>query len=195
MSDDLNLDTQDQAEVDQLAAVELENLKARAEKLGVKFHPSISADKLREKIAASQASGEGEVGNSTSGEAGEVESPAAKKLRIKREALKLVRVRVTCMNPLKKEYEGEILTVSNNAFGTVKRYVPFNNEEGWHVEQVLLDVLRERQCQIFYTEKDSRGNKVRKGKLIREFAIEVLPPLTEKERKELAQRQAMAKGQ
>ena len=194
----LNQDNQELDEAAQLAAAELENLKVRAEKLGVKFHPSISADKLREKIKAAQAEGEGsvveqpEVKSATSTVE---ESPAAKKLRLKREGLKLMRVRITCMNPTKKEWEGEIFTVSNNAVGTVKRYVPYNAEDGWHVEQILLNQLRERQCQIFTTEKDSRGNKIRKGKLIREFAIEVLDPLTEEELHDLAQRQAMAKGQ
>ena len=200
MSDDnLNLDTeQEQDEAALLAATELENLKSRAEKLGVKFHPSISAEKLREKIKAAQTEGEGSVGEQPevkSAAGTKEESPAAKKLRLKREALKLVRVRITCMNPAKKEWEGEIITVANNAVGTVKRYVPFNTEDGWHVEHILLEQLRERQCQIFVTEKDSRGNKVRKGKLIREFAIEVLEPLTEEELRDLAQRQAMAKGQ
>ena len=200
MSDDnLNLDTeQEQDEAALLAATELENLKSRAEKLGVKFHPSISAEKLREKIKAAQTEGEGSVGEQSEGKSAagtKEESPAAKKLRLKREALKLVRVRITCMNPAKKEWEGEIITVANNAVGTVKRYVPFNIEDGWHVEHILLEQLRERQCQIFVSEKDSRGNKVRKGKLIREFAIEVLDPLTEEELAELAQRQAMAKGQ
>ena len=194
----LNQDNQELDEAAQLAAAELENLKVRAEKLGVKFHPSISAEKLREKIKAAQAEGEGSVGEQPevkSVTATVEESPAAKKLRLKREGLKLVRVRITCMNPTKKEWEGEIFTVSNNAVGTVKRYVPYNAEDGWHVEQILLNQLRERQCQIFVTEKDSRGNKIRKGKLIREFAIEVLDPLTEEELHDLAQRQAMAKGQ
>ena len=196
--DQLNQDNQELDEAAQLAAAELENLKIRAEKLGVKFHPSISADKLREKIKAAQAEGEGSVGEQPEVKTStgtDVESPAAKKLRLKREGLKLVRVRITCMNPTKKEWEGEIFTVSNNAVGTVKRYVPYNVEDGWHVEQILLNQLRERQCQIFVTEKDSRGNKIRKGKLIREFAIEVLEPLTEEELHDLAQRQAMAKGQ
>ena len=200
MSDEqLNLSTEQELdEAAQLAATELENLKSRAEKLGVKFHPSISAEKLREKIKAAQSEGEGSVGEQPEGKSAagtKEESPAAKKLRLKREGLKLVRVNITCMNPAKKEWEGEIFTVSNNAVGTVKRYVPFNTEDGWHVEHILLEQLRERQCQIFVTEKDSRGNKVRKGKLIREFAIEVLDPLTEEELRELAQRQAMAKGQ
>ena len=193
---ELNLDTeQEQDEAALLAATELENLKSRAEKLGVKFHPSISAEKLREKIKAHQADGEGEAGEAEPKAENTTENPSLKKLRLKREALKLVRVRITCMNPAKKEWEGEIFTVANNAVGTVKRYVPFNTEDGWHIEHILLEQLRERQCQIFVTEKDSRGNKVRKGKLIREFAIEVLPPLTEEELAELAQRQAMAKGQ
>jgi hypothetical protein len=196
--DQLNQDNQEQDEAALLAAAELENLKARAEKLGVKFHPSIGADKLREKIKEALAEGQGEVGGSDEPKAASApveESPAAKKLRLKREGLKLVRVRITNMNPFKKEWEGEIFTVSNNAVGTVKRYVPFNTEDGWHVESILLEQLRERRCQIFVTEKDSRGNKVRKGKLIREFAIEVLDPLTEEELADLAQRQAMAKGQ
>ena len=47
---------------------------------------------------------------------------------------------------------------------------------------------------MFYTATDARGNKVRKGKLIKEFAIEVLPPLTKEELEELARRQAMAKA-
>lgn len=194
----LNQDNQELDEAAQLAAAELENLKIRAEKLGVKFHPSISADKLREKIKAAKAEDEGSVGEQPEVKTStgtDVESSDAKKLRLKHEGLKLVRVRITCMNPTKKEWEGEIFTVSNNAVGTVKRYVPYNVEDGWHVEQILLNQLRERQCQIFVTEKDSRGNKIRKGKLIREFAIEVLDPLTEEERHELAQRQAMAKGQ
>ncbi len=193
---ELNLDNEQELdEAAQLAATELENLKSRAEKLGVKFHPSISAEKLREKIKAYQADGEGEAGEAEPKAEDTTENPSLKKLRLKREALKLVRVRITCMNPAKKEWEGEIITVANNAVGTVKRYVPFNTEDGWHVEHILLEQLRQRQCQIFVTEKDSRGNKVRKGKLIREFAIEVLPPLTEEELAELAQRQALAKGQ
>ena len=52
----------------------------------------------------------------------------------------------------------------------------------------------QRQCQVFTTVRDRRGNASRKGKLIKEFSIEVLDPLTEDELKELAQRQAMSKS-
>ena len=78
--------------------------------------------------------------------------------------------------------------------GTFKKYVPFNADEGWHVPRIIYEQLKDRECQVFTTVRDSRGNSTRKGKLIKEFAIEVLPNLTEEEIKELAQRQAMAKS-
>ena len=194
MTDETNLNEENQ-EAEVIAQDELEALKARANLLGVKFHPSISLEKLREKVnAAVTSEGKAEEPSNSSPETKE-ETIGEKRKRLKAEALKLVRIRLTCLNPAKKEWEGEIITVANNAVGTVKRYVPFNTEDGWHVEHILLEQLRQRQCQIFVTEKDSRGNKVRKGKLIREFAIEVLDPLTEEELHDLAQRQAMAKGQ
>ena len=195
MTDETNLieDTEEDAVVVQ---DELDALKARANLLGVKFHPSISLEKLREKVNAAVTSD----GAATSEE--EAKDPAEpkqetigeKRKRLKTEALKLVRIRLTCLNPAKKEWEGEIITVGNSLIGSVKKFVPFNADDGWHVPHVIYQQLKERQCQVFYTATDARGNKVRKGKLIKEFAIEVLPPLTKEELDELARRQAMAKA-
>jgi hypothetical protein len=47
---------------------------------------------------------------------------------------------------------------------------------------------------MFSTTKDSHGVDVVKSRLVKTYAIEELKPLTEKEMKELAQRQAMAAG-
>ena len=193
MTDETNLNEENQdAEV--IAQDELEALKARANLLGVKFHPSISLEKLREKVnAAVTSEGEAEEPSNSSPEAKE-ETIGEKRKRLKAEALKLVRIRLTCLNPAKKEWEGEIITVGNSLIGSVKKFVPFNADDGWHVPYVIYEQLKERQCQIFQTATDARGNKVRKGKLIKEFAIEVLPPLTKEELDELARRQAMAKA-
>jgi hypothetical protein len=84
--------------------------------------------------------------------------------------------------------------VGNAAIGTFKKYVPFNADEGWHVPKVIYKQIVGRQCQVFYATKDSKGNSIRRSKLIKEFAVEVLPPLTKEELHELAQRQAMAKS-
>lgn len=193
MTDETNLNEENQdAEV--VVQDELEALKARANLLGVKFHPSISLEKLREKVNAAVTS-EGEAGEpSNSSPETKEETIGEKRKRLKAEALKLVRIRLTCLNPAKKEWEGEIITVGNSLIGSVKKFVPFNADDGWHVPHVIYQQLKERQCQVFYTATDARGNKVRKGKLIKEFAIEVLPPLTKEELDELARRQAMAKA-
>lgn len=114
--------------------------------------------------------------------------------RLRNEAAKLVRVRVTCMNPLKKDWEGEIFCVGNGQIGSFKKFVPFNLDEGYHIPHIIYTEMKARMYQAFVTEKHSSGRKVKVGKLIREFGIEVLEPLTEVELKELAQRQAMANG-
>ena len=165
---------------------ELTALKERAELMGVKFHPSISLEKLREKVNASLSDAQKEP---------EAEAPKKNsRLEAQRKASELVRIRVTCMNPAKKEWEGEIFTVGNSTVGTFKKYIPFNADEGWHVPWIIYEQLKERECQVFVTKRDERGNTTRTGKLIKEFAIEVLPNLTEEELKDLAQRQAMAKS-
>lgn len=185
----------------EIQAEELEALKAKADLLGVKYHPSISSAKLVEKIKEFQAAQEAAAAGATpastpaaEGAVGKTESLNEKVVRIRAEAEKLVRIRVTCMNPMKKDWPGEIISVGNRAVGTLKKYVPFNADEGWHIPKMIFDVMKARECQIFVTVKSKNGVSVRKGKLIKEFAIEVLDPLTPQELAELARRQAMAEG-
>tara|TARA_B100001559_G_scaffold318972_1_gene327215 strand:- start:2045 stop:2608 length:564 start_codon:yes stop_codon:yes gene_type:complete len=182
----------DQEEV--LVQDELATLKARADLLGISYHPSIGADRLREKVAAKLAEGDAPAADSSSEASAEKETEGQKRVRLKKQASELVRIRVTCMNPAKKEWEGEIFTVGNSTVGTFKKYVPFNADDGWHVPRIIYNQIVQRQCQVFQTITLPGGNKTRKGKLIREFAVEVLPALTKDELKDLAQRQAMAGG-
>jgi hypothetical protein len=193
-------------------AEQLAELKRRADQMGVHYHPNIGIEKLSEKIAArladkpdpdqvpaavpgSVAMGAGSQAAAldTSGEfIPPAETPQQKKRRKQLEASALVRVRITCMNPAKKEWDGEIFTVGNSVVGTFKKFVPFNGaDDGYHIPQIMLEMLRAKECQIFVDQKTAKG-KIRQGKLIKEFAIEVLPPLTEEEIHDLAQRQAMA---
>lgn len=172
---------------------ELTTLKARADLLGVSYHPNIGVDKLREKVAAKLAEGDAPAADASSVAAAE-ETEGQRRKRLRDEASALVRIRVTCMNPFKSEWEGEIITAGNRYAGTHKKYVPFNADEGWHVPRIIYNQLAQRQCQVFHTVTLPGGKKIRKGKLIKEFAIEVLPPLTKEELHDLAQRQAMAGG-
>jgi hypothetical protein len=170
---------------------ELSVLKERADMMGLDYHPSIGVEKLRAKVLAAQS---GEVAAVPEASEPKAETANAMQMRLRNLANELLRIRVSCMNPAKKEWEGELFTAGNSVVGSFTKFVPFNAEDGWHVQRIIYNQLKERQCQIFYTVKDSRGNNVRKGKLIKEFAIEILPNLTPEELQELAQRQAMAKS-
>ena len=186
----LDFPEQDEPQLDELTL-----LKQRAQTLGIKFHPSIGLESLRSKVSAALTGGDAEeAAEEPVPEAPAAESRIQMRNRLRKEASALVRVRVTCMNPNKKEWKGEIFTASNSIVGTFRKYVQFNTEEGWHVPQIILNMIKARQFQTFYTIKNERGVAVRKGKLVPEFAVEVLPPLTEKELLELSRRQALAGG-
>lgn len=164
---------------------ERETLKARADLLGIKYKANTPTETLKELIYGKEEA-----------ETEEVSEPVAetREQRIKRirdHATKLIRVNVTCMNPAKRELQGEIFTVSNSLLATVRKMVLFNTKDGYHVPQIILDVMREKQFQTFYTVKGKGGVDIAKSKLVREYAIEVLPPLTPQELKELARVQAM----
>lgn len=176
-------------ETKELEQTELEGLKARASQLGISFHPSIGLDKLREKVTAALTDDKPEAKKDEP----KKESEFQRIKRLKAEAHRLVRIRVTCMNPAKKDWEGEIFTVGNSVVGSVKKFVPFNVEDGWHVPHIMYEMLRERMCQIFVNGKTQSGVTKRESKLIREFAVEILPDLSKQELQELAQRQAMGK--
>jgi hypothetical protein len=157
---------------------------------------------LREKVNAAVLAAEpntsdtppvADLGQSNPVEDGvRAETLSEKRRRLRMEAARLVRIRVVCMNPMKKDWEGEIFTVANAVVGTFKKYVPFGNDEGWHVPNIIYQQIKSRMCQTFVNAKSRNGVTIRQGKLIKEFAVEVLPDLTEAELKELAQRQAMA---
>lgn len=170
---------------------ELQTLKDRADRLGVKYHPSIKLETLREKLAAAMA-GEPAAEKPAVEQEAPVETEGQMRKRLQLQASRLVRIRLTCMNPAKREWDGEIITVGNSVVGTFRKFVPFNADEGWHVPEIMLRMLEARECQVFTTVKTAHGVSVRRGKLIKEFAIEILPPLNQEELDELARRQALA---
>lgn len=169
---------------DELAEVQLEALKARADRYGIKYHPSIGFDKLSEKIDEF-------VANLQQSNTEAAIAQAAEKFgNTRKDALQLIRVRIACMNPNKREYEGEIFSAANAVAGNVTKMVMYNTENGWHVPKIILDYLEDKMCQVFVTKKTARGQEQKEGKLIKEFAIEYLPALNAEELKELAAAQA-----
>lgn len=166
----------------------LNQLKKQADTLGIQYHPNIGIDVLKERVVAKMA--EDKVASDIPTLTNEQINQLSEEQRIKyirNQASKLVRVRIACMNPNKKEWEGEIFTVQNDFF-TFKKYVPFNVD--WHIPQMMLNMIKERKHQIFRDRKDQFGRIITTGHLVPEFTIEELPPLTQEELKDLALMQA-----
>nr|UVX89032.1 MAG: hypothetical protein [Bacteriophage sp.] len=164
---------------------ELDSLKARADILGIKYHPSISVDTLRERVNAV-------ISNQSTGEATRPaagETDIERRSRKKREASAMVRVRIHCNDPAKKEWPGEYITVGNSYVGTYRKYVPYNIDEPWHLPQIIVNALREKRVQVFTTKRGKHGIPIRESKSIAAYTIEVLPPLTAEELESLAREQ------
>lgn len=159
---------------------ELTLLKERADLIGIKYHPSIGLDKLKEKVNEVLVPKE----TTTSGE-----THAQMKMRKIKEANRLVRVRVTCMDPNRKGWKGDFFTVMNPIIGTVKKFIPFNII--WHVPVVLLKQIKRKKRQEFYEVKAKYGLKVKRARMVPMYAVEELPDLTKDELEELARQQAM----
>ena len=109
-----------------------------------------------------------------------------------RRAMKLVRVRISCNDTNKRNFKGKIFTVQNSVIPYVKKFVPFNAPT--HVPQIMLDMIKEKQLQIFYEERSPSGRKVKKSRLIPEYNVEILPPLTAKELDAIRQKQLAESG-
>ena len=109
----------------------------------------------------------------------------------------LVRVRIQNLDPKKANLPGEILTVANEYLGTVRKFIPYGEatDDGYHVPVCLLNQLKERTFVQIKTVKNKNGRgTVTQTADVREFAIEVLPPLTPDELAKLASAQAAAAG-
>lgn len=114
---------------------------------------------------------------------------------MQREHMKLIRVRIANLDPKKKDLPGEIFTVANEFIGTIRKYIPYGEvtDEGWHITKILYEQLRDRKFLNISTTKDRRSGHIQTKQVwVKEFALEVLPDLTQEELNHLAIAQAAA---
>jgi hypothetical protein len=112
-----------------------------------------------------------------------------------REQLKLVRLRIQNLDPKKANLPGEIFTVANRVLGTIRKFVPYGEvtEDGYHVPYIIYRQLDERKFLNIRTIRDRKTGHIRvESNWAKEFALEVLPPLTQEELDRLATAQTAA---
>ena len=201
-NNDQALSTEGETAVDELAL-----LKERAKQMGITFSNNISLETLRKRISDKmEGKEEPEVNPLT----GDVEiaaiTSAPKKLDAKQNALalrkmmqrdqmKLVRVRITNMDPKKKDLPGEIWTVSNEYLGNVRKMIPYGEQtdDGFHIPYCLFRLLQSKRFLHIRTVKDRvTGVERQEKQWVKEFSLDVLPDLTKEELARLAAAQAAA---
>ena len=212
-TEDLNQEQSDDLQM----PTELDLLKQRATLMGISFSNNIGEETLRQRIADKQAeleaaasgeqNNEGEVNqqpeqkevNALEAGASPKETTTERQLtlreKIRQEQMRLVRVRITCLDPKKKDLPGEILTVANEYLGTVRKFIPFGEvtDDGYHIPYCLYKMLDARKFLNIRTFKDRRTGTVRvESGYVKEFALEVLVPLTPAELAKLATAQKAA---
>ncbi len=153
---------------------------------GVTLHHKTGSKKLASTLAEVRTKTYKEEVNSGSTEA----SRAAKEKHLaamqtpEKRAMKLTRVVVVPNDSTMANYPGLIFTVGASGLNggqMIKKFVPFNNEEGWHVPQIILDQIENAQMQKFKTVTRANGDKVLEPFLTKKFNVRILDPLTKEE--------------
>lgn len=202
-NNDQALSTDGDAAVDELTL-----LKERAKQMGIPFSNNISLETLRKRIADKMEGEDEPEVNPLAGdsEIAAITTDAPKKLDAKqnalalrkmmhREQMKLVRVRITNMDPKKKDLPGEIWTVSNEYLGNVRKMIPYGEQtdDGFHIPYCLFRLLESKRFLHIRTVKDRvTGLERQENQWVKEFSLDVLPDLTKEELARLAAAQAAA---
>ena len=208
-----NQQTEAAASTTEISHDRLAILKAKADRIGVQYHPSIGeaalADKIkqheetlerqlaeRQKQAASNTQNQESqvvIRHETSEDRANARQAArAVKMNQQRKTqLALVRCRITNLNPAKRDLPGEIFTVGNGIIGSVSKYVPYNEAaQSYHLPRMLVNMLRDKKYMQLRRRPGKYGIEMVERRLVPEFSIEELTPLTPAELVELATVQA-----
>lgn len=178
---------------------QLQLLKQQADLLGIEYPKNANIAKMIELIDAYKQS----VNDATKTTDGRVVENITAKSKpvilyngktlseLQDEAFKLIRIRLTVNNPAKLSRDGQFIVAGNAKIGFKKRYIPFKPEayeDGWHVEAIILERLKQMKHQRFpkSTTKNGAFDDYSKPTLVPDFNIEILPPLTQQELQELA---------
>lgn len=201
-NNDQALNTEGESAVDELAL-----LKERAKQMGIPFSNNISLETLRKRISdkmegkdepeVNPLAGDSEIAAITSApkKLDAKQNALALRKLMQREQMKVVRVRITNMDPKKKDLPGEIWTVSNEYLGNVRKMIPYGEQtdEGFHIPYCLFRLLQNKRFLHIRTVKDRvTGVERQEKQWVKEFSLDVLPDMTKEELARLAAAQAAA---
>lgn len=173
----------------------MEELKARAEELGLEFKGNISKKELSELIADAEngvtpelkeaAQAAESINTKLKEVVVETEKPVSAartvgqiKADARKEANKLVRCIVTAMDKDKADLHGEIISCGNSMTGMIKKFIPFGTE--WHVPKIIVDTLISKKMLTTRDRKTPKGI-IKENVEIMQYNVQILPDLTQEE--------------
>lgn len=161
---------------------ERDSLKARADRMGLTYQPNITTDKLRELVESTIESRMEKPTIPESVVTAEVAAvPEDPRKKARDEALKLVRVNVSCMNPALAGRDGIIVMASNSLIRTQKKFVKFATPEGFHIPNIIYEQLLAATYLRITKKVNKQGHEEMISETLPAYAIQVLPELTAEE--------------
>lgn len=124
-------------------------------------------------------------------------NPNVRRQIIRAQALRLMRVKITNLDPNDSVLSGAIISVQSKYTGKVAKYVPFGeeSENGYHIPKIIYDHLKTQKFVLRKEVKGGRfGVKTYKTTMVNKFLIEDLDPLSRSDIQELASHQRAAQS-
>lgn len=173
---------------EQLEITERSSLKDRAVIMGIEFQDNIPTNKLRElvdakmqeKVTDAAKATQPSLQKPTATVTTQVEPEAVidPLVLIRKQALKLVRINASPMNPALANRDGIIISVGNSHVPTQKKFVKFATPEGYHVPNIIYEHLLEMKYLRVTKKTNSKGQEIILSEQMPAFNIQVLPELT-----------------
>jgi hypothetical protein len=162
----------------------LESIRAKATELGVKWHPAQKAETIQYNIdqfleANAPTIIQPPVKDETDAE------------RIKRElqeAMALIPVTVTSMDPADANLQAVIVSVGNRKLGQISKAIPFGYK--WYMPKILIDEMEATQFCRTTMVPTGHGTERPNTQWMKKYAIQYHPLPTPKELADLAKAQA-----
>jgi len=170
--------------------MDIEDVKAELTGRDIKMHHKTSASKLRETLQADVDKNDTEVPVAV--EPSPVKPVKVKKkleMTLEEKCLHLKRIVVVPNDPEMSGHSGLVFTVlcsGVNNGRAIKKYVPFNNEEGWHVPNIIYNQIVNAEMQKFKPVKMANGDTILQPYQSKKFNVQLLPELTQTEINKLA---------
>ena len=170
--------------------LDLEEVRAKAKELGVSYHPAQKAETIQHNIDEFLSNQQVVEAAAEAPKADKPETEAEMVDRIKKEALALVPVTVTSMDPADTNLTGVVISVGNRKLGQVSKAIPFGYK--WYMPKILLEHMEKQMfCRSSMVPVPGvPGQERLNTQWIKKYAIQYHPMPTPEELAELAKAQA-----